>query len=1489
MCRMARDNFSQKTIEKLRARTGYHCSNPDCGVFTVAAGTDENEVTSIGIAAHIYAASPGGPRYRSEMSPRERKAIANGIWLCANCSVFIDRDVERCTADLLMSWRESAEAAARARLGKPLPSLSDGIELSLTEFPSDADLERVRAMAAILLEAGKRSWRMPQFVAPLTLDVDERQEDRETRPTSFSELLTLVEAGESLVFFGEGGIGKTTFLLDLCTSCLDRGRCIPLFVDAALWARTNNANVFEYIARFPAAHRNSVTSVELSKLADAGRLVIVLNGWNEISASSKLSCRDGLIHQAVTTEALSFVVASRSSSDTPSLPNAKQVEVRGLTWEGQSSVARGELGDDGAAPLLDLLAKDTRLRHAARSPLILRGLIAQAKKGAVASSSVFELLAAAVQAFEEDDQRNLVLSGFPVDGHQRAFLEELACRLTQRLAANCSREEALQAIHSAATRLAERQLIGALPQPNSVLEVLANHHLLHLDDGVVRFAHQRFQEYFAATRLLRECIEDAVPPALLRTAVNQPAWDESLVLVAGKLKGDGAPAAARVRMVKAAAAIDLGLACDLAGLCALSDADDSELHHHLVARVNELAASPLEDVRDLGVAYQIASGMPAFAEKLWPLLDSEGQQTRLHTYRLNGSAISLAQLGAGADQRVASWPSDRRVEFVHEVADNADNYEFLAGLARSEPDPFVRAAAISALFWHFPASDVPLQAWLNAPVEVQTEHNVVSYIQYALDEGYAGDAVRERLQTIAVNDTSDNAQLQLALAFPNEIGPRALDVVFERLRSSERHGNDAPLVAIARTNEPERLLDLARELALQARVVSDWVGEYLHEAPADVKTDVFERAWTALQGQDFKNLSGEVLGALADRNQTERSAASWLQYAEAGHGTLTDIDHERHRQLGDLLAHAPGGDLLSVVMQRGQAASYNQAAQLVDLILRRIGRDDGSARTANQWLSTLDEFRQLVALFSEKTETADVPQDTVRVYLCCVASHVAPAEFGSLLLETCRRHLDAWSTFREKVNQWSKRATSPRPHNPQLGLYLASALAKWGPDALPGLLELMAHPDAMEFIPEAIARIVSLPWASKRERTFSSVSTDIQEGEQRRRLGREFRQPDDSFQHWTDEAAKALGQKLSELVTAYQEKKSTDEKWNAREAEYRVGRLAGVVASIPSADVVEPVHRALVSGLMDVYGTVGALRGLVRQGLHISDTAVVGQLEALYEQAANAQWHDNSSRYAMSELSELLLCVVPPSLLSKPMGHYLQQWRRFSYPNEVIRHLGAMHSEGVWPALLELGRELAEKGRPPEELAPALVSALTPRHLTEFLALVANGTLLVWCDSEWTLERLAPSIAAVIGEGAGEVEAFLEACRRAQSPLADGLAGEVLSHIKGSDETRQSFLLEALDAGRAVHTNMPAYRMLRGMFTLKVPINDTQYEVTPNASNELRARLYARAKGAGSIADGCRRLLASVECGRREGGRPDEELRHPTPEDGMAWTDALVG
>ncbi|MGM0783388.1 MAG: hypothetical protein ACQEUM_04675 [Pseudomonadota bacterium] len=96
------------------------------------------KVNNIGIAAHIHAASPGGPRYDVSMSSTQRGAISNAIWLCSNCSIIIDRDEERYTPELLKEWKRKAEETAIKEQGKRLPSEEDAVNLmsmALTGHP----------------------------------------------------------------------------------------------------------------------------------------------------------------------------------------------------------------------------------------------------------------------------------------------------------------------------------------------------------------------------------------------------------------------------------------------------------------------------------------------------------------------------------------------------------------------------------------------------------------------------------------------------------------------------------------------------------------------------------------------------------------------------------------------------------------------------------------------------------------------------------------------------------------------------------------------------------------------------------------------------------------------------------------------------------------------------------------------------------------------------------------------------------------------------------------------------------------------------------------------------------------------------------------------------------------------------------------------------------------------------------------------------------
>jgi hypothetical protein len=118
-----REDFTQKTKLVLQHRVGNCCSNLDCRRRTSGPNSDRSKASSIGVACHITAASPNGPRYDADLSKEERKSILNGIWLCETCAKMIDIDAELYPVESLYAWKHQAEAVAKYEYeGKDIPS-----------------------------------------------------------------------------------------------------------------------------------------------------------------------------------------------------------------------------------------------------------------------------------------------------------------------------------------------------------------------------------------------------------------------------------------------------------------------------------------------------------------------------------------------------------------------------------------------------------------------------------------------------------------------------------------------------------------------------------------------------------------------------------------------------------------------------------------------------------------------------------------------------------------------------------------------------------------------------------------------------------------------------------------------------------------------------------------------------------------------------------------------------------------------------------------------------------------------------------------------------------------------------------------------------------------------------------------------------------------------------------------------------------------------
>lgn len=127
-----RDDFSKPTVRALALRAAYCCSLPECGRPTVGpsdAGPDKH--VSIGVAAHITAAAPNGPRYDPNMTSEQRSSITNGIWLCQTHSRLIDVNSSAFPVHRLHEIKRAHEAALDARLAGASTPLADGDFIAL--------------------------------------------------------------------------------------------------------------------------------------------------------------------------------------------------------------------------------------------------------------------------------------------------------------------------------------------------------------------------------------------------------------------------------------------------------------------------------------------------------------------------------------------------------------------------------------------------------------------------------------------------------------------------------------------------------------------------------------------------------------------------------------------------------------------------------------------------------------------------------------------------------------------------------------------------------------------------------------------------------------------------------------------------------------------------------------------------------------------------------------------------------------------------------------------------------------------------------------------------------------------------------------------------------------------------------------------------------------------------------------------------------------
>lgn len=186
-----RDDFTAAVKTTLAKRAAYLCSNPACRAVTSGPGSAPDTTVNLGVAAHITAASPGGPRYDASLTPPKRGALSNGIWLCQTCAKLVDSDVSGYTADQLRRWKAEAEERIRLLLGAAVGTAEEPLKLALPS--ADAD--------------------------DLLLSYTNTSLEAIGRERELAELTTFLDDDRLFAWWlwtGRAGVGKSRLALELC-------------------------------------------------------------------------------------------------------------------------------------------------------------------------------------------------------------------------------------------------------------------------------------------------------------------------------------------------------------------------------------------------------------------------------------------------------------------------------------------------------------------------------------------------------------------------------------------------------------------------------------------------------------------------------------------------------------------------------------------------------------------------------------------------------------------------------------------------------------------------------------------------------------------------------------------------------------------------------------------------------------------------------------------------------------------------------------------------------------------------------------------------------------------------------------------------------------------------------------------------------------------------------------------------------------------------
>lgn len=1000
-----RDEFSAQTIDQLAKRAGNVCSNPGCKRPTFGAAKSHDGVVNVGVASHITAAAPGGPRYDPNLTREQRRHQSNGIWLCQTHGKAVDSDEEHFTVEMLRDWKRLAEERSFAAIILTDEAQEQTTSTAVLEAGDDTSTAAHLLLAAKNdLDAFKRVPGWPQHPVELGLTMTRGANSQAFHASALANAIVVFN---EIVLIAAPGTGKTTTLLQVTEAILSRGNSVASFIPLSEWSSQSDS-LMASVAR-----RNAFLGIgedDLIQQARQGRLVLLLDGWNELDSASRQRARSEIQRLQRDFPALGVVVSTRRQAlDVPI--SGPVAEVDPLSQHQQMEIARALRGVQGEA-LLDHSWRTPGIRELVSIPLYLTALLAHAE-GERLPTSREEVLRLFVTEHERDGDNAEVLRREMLGFHSE-LLRALAIEAIRLGTTTLSDSQARAAIKREEGRLISEAQINGLPQPTVLLDLLVSHHLLIRsggNTGGLSFQHQQFQEWYGSfdvEDLMRKAAAGDIDSKLnLRLGpLNIRAWEESVLFACERTsRADESGSRAVAAAILETIGIDPILAAEMIYRSAASVWE--AVRGQVVEFVERWHKS---ETVDRAVQFMITTGKPDFASKIWPLISNENNQIYLPAFRA-AHRFRPSVLGADIEQRIALLPEKDRATIASQIAfeSGIEGIEMAASIGIKDNSPKVKISVIEALDFR------------------RADRFIVDILRSASDEVWSAVAQHSYLIGTVDAETAERLVKERSRFIESEIDPlRKLNALVEAGRQGEKVG-DAVAALITSPDFPATDQHVGWSLSdayrvLPSEVKAALLGRLQAGLPIPAQADDLLRtedieiedgpavAFTLDEDPPAPMIPGSlpVLGSQAVGRLIDKLIA-----ITASANGVGGADGKATHDLREWIAATQPKSFVKAIIERASTTVPSEIALLADLVSRhgrRVGDEPLQIPSSLQaGLSTA------LMHWGEELLASSAPDRSHLAEVAMAISRVSEPELGAVLGRMLAADLALWRDARQKM------------------------------------------------------------------------------------------------------------------------------------------------------------------------------------------------------------------------------------------------------------------------------------------------------------------------------------------------------------------------------------------------------------------------------------------------------------------------------------------